>query len=221
MIVKDPPYELVAIFADLDAQRFFEQLIERGQQSGCLRPFRWRSLRDPRRDPVWRSPQAALLPMHQEGCRIFLSWDFHGSGAENEQPDALEEYARNELLRSGVAPESILVACMAPELEKVLGVVWNRVKEVVASVRGQTPPDDGIVLAKAKFVPIVHDVDEGLRRAPKEVFGGLVAALQLRPTACLFEALGKSLSIPQLKQDPSLRQVAARLAEWFPNPGRI
>jgi hypothetical protein len=219
MIVRDPPYELIALFADLDAQRFFEQLIERGQQSGCLRSFNWRSLRDPRRDTVWRSPQAALLPIRRKGCRLFLSWDLEGSGAEDDGPDNLEAYARNELRRSDVADEDILAVCYAPELEKVLGVAWSRVKEVVANVRGGPPPDDARVLSKSRLTGSLRDIneiEEALRLAPKEVFEGLVAAVQLRTKPDLFESLGRQLSIPLLKQDSVLKRVAAKLAEWFP-----
>ena len=219
MIVRDPPYDLVALFADLDAQRFFEQLIERGQQSGCLRTFRWLSLRDPRRDTVWRSPQSALAPLHREGCRLFLSWDLAGSGAEDDGPYKTEEHARNELERSDIPPDDVLTACFEPELEKVLGVVWDRVKEVVASVRGQSPPDDARILAKARIgasSASTIGMQEALRRKPKEVFEGLVAAVQLRSKADLFETLGRSLSIPALKRDSSLFKVASQLSGWFP-----
>jgi hypothetical protein len=222
MIVRDPPYELVALFADLDAKVFFEQLIERGQQSGCLRPFRWLSLRDSRRDTVWRSPQSALAPLHRKGCRLFLSWDLAGSGAEDDGPDRTEEHARTELGRSSIPREDILTACFEPELEKVLGVVWGRVKEVVAGVRDQPPPDDARILAKTRIgsnLRGLHDVHDLLRRAPKEIFEGLLAAMQLRSKADLFERLGRNLSIPALKQDSTMNVVASRLAEWFPGPG--
>jgi hypothetical protein len=221
MIVREPPYELVALFADLDAQRFFEQLIERGQHSGCLRPFKWRSQRDPRRDTVWRSPQAVLVPIHRKNCRYFLSWDLAGSGAEHDGPEKTEEHAWTELERSGIPRPDVLAVCIEPELEKVLGVVWDRVKEVVASVRNQSPPDDARILAKARIgtsLRNVHDIEELLRRVPKEIFEGLVAAVQLRSKADLFERLGQKLSIPALKQDSTLIRIAARLAEWFPGP---
>ena len=219
MIVRDPPYDLVALFADLDAQRFFEQLIERGQQAGCLRPFRWLSLRDSRRDTVWRSPQSALAPLHRKGCRLFLSWDLAGSGAEDDGPDRTEEHALTELERSAIPCEDVLTACFDPELEKVLGVVWGRVKEVVASVRGQSPPDDTRILAKARIgssLQGVHDMQDLIHRAPKEIFEGLLAAMQLRSKADLFETLGRSLSIPALKRDSSLVRIASQLAAWFP-----
>jgi hypothetical protein len=219
MIVRDPPYELVALFADLDAKVFFEQLIERGQQSGCLRPFRWLSLRDSRRDTVWRSPQSALAPLHRGGCRLFLSWDLAGSGAEDDGPDKTEEHARTELQRSDIPRKDILTACFEPELEKVLGVVWDRVKEVVASVRDQSPPDDARILAKARIRASstgTCGMQEALRRKPKEIFEGLVAAVQLRSKADLLETLGRKLSIPALKRDSSLFKVASQLAGWFP-----
>jgi hypothetical protein len=224
MIVKDPPYELIAVFADLDAQRFFEQLIERGQKSGCLRPFNWRSLRDPRRDTVWRSPREFLAPLHRKGCRYFLSWDLAGSGAEDEDAAKLEDHARSELDRSGIPGSDVLAACIEPELERVLGVVWDRVKEVVAAIREQSPPEDARIIAKARIgadLRGVHDLHDLLRRAPKEIFEGLVSSLQLRSTAVLFETLGQQLSIPALKQDPTLSKVAAKLSEWFPSPNRL
>jgi hypothetical protein len=222
MIVSDPPYELVALFADLDAQRFFEQLIERGQQAGCLRPFKWRSLRDPRRDTVWRSPMAFLAPLHRRDCRYFLSWDMAGSGAEEDGLAKTEEHARTDLERSGIPRSDILAVCIEPELEKVLSVVWDRVKEEVARVRGQSPPDDARILAKARIgagLRIERDVHTLLLRAPKEIFEGLVAAVRLRSKADLFETLGRTLSIPALKQDATLDKVASQLAEWFPGSG--
>lgn len=45
MIVREPPYDLVALFSDSEMQKLFEALIERGQAArDCTRPFRWRSI---------------------------------------------------------------------------------------------------------------------------------------------------------------------------------
>jgi len=65
VIVEEPPYELLAVFADADAQAFVERLVERGQERQCLRPFRWRSRRDAMRDGLVARPVdvvSALLP---------------------------------------------------------------------------------------------------------------------------------------------------------------
>ena len=77
MIVRDPPYDLVALFSDLDMQKLFEELVERGQEPGrrCARRFRWRSLRDPRRDTVWSQPERVLLPFIGTGCSFLIAWD--------------------------------------------------------------------------------------------------------------------------------------------------
>jgi hypothetical protein len=86
MIVRDPPYDLVALFSDLDMQKLFEELVERGQEPGrrCARRFRWRSLRDPRRDTVWSQPERVLLPFIGTGCSFLIAWDHSGSGRESE-----------------------------------------------------------------------------------------------------------------------------------------
>jgi len=77
MIVQEPPYDLVALFADLDMQKLSEALIERGQEPRrrCVREIRWRSQRDPRRDTVWREPDRALAPFLGMDALFLPAWD--------------------------------------------------------------------------------------------------------------------------------------------------
>ena len=86
MIVDDPPYELIVLFADEDARRLVMGLIERGQERRCLRPFRWRAIRDPRRDAVVKAPDAALRPfVGRAEHRFVVLWD-HSGAAEMPSP---------------------------------------------------------------------------------------------------------------------------------------
>jgi hypothetical protein len=228
MIVRDPPYELVSVCADADTQRMLERLLERGQERGCLRAFRWRSERSALRDPLISRPETVLSVFRQPGlpCRFLLVWDHAGCGQENQSASDLETSVRNCLSRSGFEVRDLAVVCVPPELEILLGPVWVRVKDLLASKRGRPPPEDEAVIRRARLLQsrkprgseIPDDVNLGLSRCPKELFEGLLSILDLRASPALFEEVGERVSIPDLKSIPAAAELAQRLVEWFPPP---
>lgn len=224
MIVEDTRCELVALFADLDAQKFLERLIERGQEASrrCVRPFRWRPVRDPRRDPVWSDPVAALRPFLSLDVRYLIFWDHRGSGAERLSTAESEAQVVDRMAQAGVAQDRILPVALAPELESTLVPVWERVKQSLASRRRRPVPDDlEILQAARRRNPLPDDFDAALSDAPKEVVAGLFDVLQLRRSAVLYEGLGNELSLPKAKAHPALARIAETLAAWFPYPSRV
>lgn len=228
MIVTEPPYDLVALFADLDMQKFFEGLIERGQvpARGCAREFRWRSLRDPRRDTVWREPERALAPFLKTDARFLIVWDQHGSGLEQKSPAEVESGVVRRMARLGVDSDRVVAVALRPELECLLQPIWGRVKEIVSSQRRQHGvPDDARVLEEARRLtpaPIPDDFDVALERKPKEVFEGLVSGiLRLRRSAPLYARIASEISLPAVKKNPAAGRVAERIASWFPPPSAV
>lgn len=228
MIVEDPPYELVAVFADADAQRFVGRLIERGQERQCLRAFRWRSVRTPLRDTLVSRPETVLAPYRRlpgPKCRYLLLWDHQGCGLDPRSAEDIERRVREDLIRTGLPEDDLVAACIEPELEVLLGPVFDRVRSLLARKRGcEPPPDDDQILTKARWIEqrrpssrvTVDSSATAMTTCPKEWFEALLSVLNLRRSPALFEELGDSLSIPDLKRVRAAALVASRLEEWFP-----
>jgi len=222
MIVQDPPYDLIALFADLEMQKFLETLVERGQEPrrGCLAPFRWRPLRDPRRDPVWRDPVRDLGPYLGTEARFLIAWDHHGSGEEGRPAAEVERQVVDRFERAGVSPERVLVVAFAPEVERLFGGVWPRIKELLAALRQIEPPDDEAVLRRmrARFGRPVRaeNLAAAFEHNPKELFEALALEIRLRRAAPLYSQIGEAVSLRGLKRDATAERIAARLVAWFP-----
>ena len=223
MMVDEPPYDLVAVFADADAKILFEALIERAQKSGLIRPIRWRSIRDPRRDAFRVDPVALITPFRREaGCRFMFSWDHVGSGREELLPSESEEEVRTLLRRAGFADDITLVVAFMPEVEAVLVPVWARTKEIVASIREELAPPDDLVLvyarrlAKQKRIQLPADPNAAIRQNPKEMLEGVVSAVQLRWSASVFEKIGRQVSIPAVMVSTDANRIFSQLQLWFP-----
>jgi hypothetical protein len=222
MIVEEPPYDLVALFSDLDMQTLFEAWLERGQQPRrqCAREFLWRSIRDPRRDTVWSQPERALQPFFQFGCRFLIVWDHHGTGLEAMAPADVEKQVVQRLTRVGVPAEQVLAVALEPELERLLVPVWRKVKLLMSGERTMAPPEDAEILIKAKelskAVRSVWDFEDLLEKNPKEAFEALVRLVRLRRAAPLYQRIGAQTSLPTVKQDGTAARIASTLRDWFP-----
>jgi len=222
MIVREPPYDMVGLFADLDMQNFFEALIERGQdhRRGCSRPIRWRSLRDPRRDTVWREPERVLGPFLDQQTRFLVVWDHQGSGAEKRDPEKVEARVEDRLKEQGVPAANVMALALVPELETLFRPVWDRIKKLVCRERGMLPPDDALILERAKRydpgLSFPADPQQALDEQPKEMFGALVAIARLRRAAPLYRRIGERVSLRRLKNHAAAARLARHIASWFP-----
>jgi hypothetical protein len=218
VIVQEPPYDMVALFADHDAKEFFDALIERGQERQCLARIRWRSLRDPRRDPFVQHPVRSLGPFTKsQDVRFLIVWDYDGAGMST-GPEATEVAVLDEFQRSGVSRERVLAISMVPEVEILLAPVWQSAMTVLAAERNSAAPSPEDVLRYAhkldELVP--EDFILALERKPKELLRGALRALQLRPSAALYRKLGQELSIPSIKSADTAARIARTLQSWFP-----
>jgi hypothetical protein len=222
LIVQEPPYDLVALFSDLEMQKLFEVLLERGQVAGrnCTRRFRWRSLRDPRRDTVWNQPERPLAPFLRMDCFFLIVWDHQGSGSEEEVSSRTEDSVVARLEVAGIPAERILAVALDPELECLFRTVWPKVKSTVAQERGVPPPDDSSILGEARrSVPKMRSAQEfgrALGDHPKEVFEALVRLVRLRRAAPLYEKIAGQISLPLVKKESAAERIALRISSWFP-----
>lgn len=221
VIVQEPPYDMVALFSDLEMQKLFEQLIERGQTGrDCTRPFRWRSLRDPRRDTVWREPDRPLTPFLRMDCRLLIVWDHQGSGFEARPSAEVEEMAVQRLVESGIPQERVFAVAFQPELEAAFLPAWPKVKRVVAEQRGISPPEDSaIVMDARRFSPrlrVPEDFGAALPRYPKELFEALVRLVRLRRSPDLYIRIGEKVSLRTFKGEPAILRIAKAISSWFP-----
>lgn len=220
MIVTEPPYDLVALVADADAQNFFQELIERGQQRGCIRPIRWRSERDAMRDALVHRPEQTVAPFRLDPLpRFVLVWDHEGSGREAEAPRDVADDVVDRLARSGIPPEDVLALPIAPEFEGVLAPVWPRVVTLMAERRKRPAPSTAQVLQTARRLcrrELPETLEDALESAPKEVFTGLRACLDMRASPREVGRLGAQVSIPTLKTGAAAGALSRALARWFP-----
>lgn len=222
MIVEEPPYDLVVLFADLDAQRLISGLIERGQERNCIRQIRWRPIRDPRRDVIHLVQENRLRPLlerQDRQTRVVLVWDHEGSGREADAPQDVESQTVQQLVTSGFREDHVTAVAIYPELEAVLLPAWDRVKQILSAERGLlAPTDDEVRREAARFTyqGIPDDAATALSVRPKEMFLALVRLVRLRHSAVLYQRLGLQLSIPQLKREGSaLLRLLENLAEWY------
>jgi hypothetical protein len=216
---------MVLVCADADTQRLLERFIERGQARECLRPFRWRSILNPMRDTLVAHPESVVdvfarpLPT----VRLVLVWDHQGCGREHLAPARIEADVATRLRNRGMTDDSFVVVCVAPEVEVMLSPVWERAKGILASKRGLLPPDDADVIRRARAiqrdrprpVPIPDDATKALRDCPKELFDGLLAAVNLRRSPALFEEIGDHVSIRQVKAVSCAKSISDKLVAWF------
>jgi hypothetical protein len=222
LIVVEPPYDLVALFSDLEMQKLFEVLLERGQIAGrsCARSFRWRSLRDPRRDTVWTQPERPLAPFLRMECRFLIVWDHQGSGTEDESPSQVEDRVVARLESAGIEADSVLAVALDPELECLFRSVWPKVKSTVAKERRVAPPEDSLILAEAqRSVPRLQwskEFGEALDENPKEIFEALVRLVKLRRAAPLYAKVAGQVSLPLVKKESAAERIALRISSWFP-----
>jgi hypothetical protein len=221
VIVQEPPYDLVVLSSDAEMKSLLERLIERGQTGRkCTRPFRWRCLRDPRRDTVWREPHRPLALFLDEDCSFLIVWDHQGSGRESRPPEDLETAAVKCLTARGVAAERVLAVAFDPELEISWRPAWARVKQIVAEERQAEPPEDARILAEARRAKprllIPDDFETALGQYPKELFEALVRLLRLRRSPSLYTKLGEGISLQALKREPALYRIANAIGTWLP-----
>jgi hypothetical protein len=215
MIVDEPPYELVALFADEDARRFVMRIIERGQQRKCLRPFRWRAIRDARRDTVARVAETVLRPFSRDAaCRYLVMWDRDGSGREAESALVAQDKVVSAMAGAGIDRERVTAVCLEPELETVLAPVWTSALRMLAARRGRSPPPDAEILAHLG----PGAMQEWLLAHPKETLDAALRVLNLRHSPALFEDIGEQVSIPDLKAAVAVERFTSALLRWFP-PG--
>ena len=203
-------------------QKLFEVLLERGQitRRSCARSFRWRSLRDPRRDTVWTQPERPLAPFLRADCRFLIVWDHQGSGIEDESPSRAEDRVVARLETAGIKADSVLAVALDPELECLFRSVWPKVKSTVAQERRVAPPEDSLILAEAqRSVPRLQGSEEfegALNESPKEIFEALVRLVKLRRAAPLYAKVAGQVSLPLVKKELAAERIALRISSWFP-----
>ena len=217
MIVDDPPYELIVLFADEDARRLVMGLIERGQERRCLRPFRWRAIRDPRRDAVVKAPDAALRPfVGRAEHRFVVLWDHSGCGRDAEPSEAVEKDVEAIAGPGGRPGRSRRGHRLHAGARGRPGPsVSTRVVEVLSERRGVQCPPDAQWLAALGPEPL----SEQLASKPKEVFDTLLRFLNLRHSAEVFEWLAMKTSIPVLKSGHAIGRISDALQQLvLPRP---
>lgn len=223
MIVEDAPYDLVVVFADADAKMLIEQLIEKAQVAGLIRPIRWRSMRDARRDAFRSDPVSTVSPFRSEpNCKFVFLWDHQGSGREMVAANISEREVIQRLVQAGFQKTDCLAVAFDPELECLLVPVWDRVKQIVASIRQRLPPSDETIYAdarrKAKHDRVVfaESFNEALRTNPKELMEALIHELALRWSPSIFQQIGREVSLSRVLTGPDAARIFHSLSQWFP-----
>jgi len=228
MIVEEPPYDLIFLFADQDAEKLFITLLERGQERGCLRNLRVRSLRDTRKDSMSLDPTRYLSPFFSyENCKFLIAWDNHGSGREKLEFETIRNKVADSFAARGISKENVGVAIFYPELEHVFVPLWERVKQIISNKRNTTPPPDSDILRRSAKLSLavkranITDFDTLLDHYPKEAFDALVSLVNLRHSSQLYADIAKDISLRTLKKDETVRFIDEFLQTHFPSAKKI
>lgn len=230
MIVREPPYDLIALFADDDAQRFIEQIIERGQSMRCLRKLRWASVSDPMHDSLCKNPERELDPYvrlpNADRQHYLLLWDQDGSGREKMPQRIAEDRAIKALHSLGVPEERILAVAIQPELEVMLvEPALDRCIEILAKERKRPIPRIEEILRRVSArirkqepsADLTIEFGAIITKYPKEILEAVCACLQIPYGPVIFHKyLGPQLPVSLLKRQPTFQRVTDWLARQFP-----
>lgn len=225
MIVVGPPYDLIVLFADLDARAFFCEIINRAEQMHCIRPLKWLPVSDTMHDALCKCPERALGPYLRSPAHFLMVWDHDGSGCEMETVETSEKCAENALIRCNVSENRVCGVALHPELEGIMvRYAYERTKEKLAELRKTQPPlDDEVFRRACKVLATDHpkrrqpsSLNEARDKYPKEVLKAICSLLRLKYGAELMQdTLGK-LPLGLLKQDRAFLRITTCLQTWFP-----
>jgi hypothetical protein len=202
--------KLVVVVADADAEAMVRVLVDRGMERRCLDATEYVVRRHPMRDAaVCRNPLSALQGVRPGSTRVLVVFDLHGSGREEDPRDAIERDVVEELERHGFPRGDVGCVVLDPEVETVLVCVWDRVAELLAAKRGESPPP-----RSAYGVP-EENWQSALAADPKGYFLRLLAAMRLRHQSALFGEIARAVSLPALKSGDASARIAGHLVQWF------
>ena len=142
---------LVVLVPCMDTEKFFETIIQRGQERGCMaKTFQYRIVRDGLRDCLIQQPEKLLLPYVKHACSFLILWDHDGSGAKT--PEDGELLVRKKMVAAQVSERNLLAVALAPELEVILTTVYPRCRELLVELGRKAPPTDEEILRQTCVV---------------------------------------------------------------------
>jgi hypothetical protein len=199
--VESEPPELVVLLADQDTRRFVEAVIERGLKRRCLPPVRIEYVIDPMKDSsVVRRADALLRAcVRRPWPRVVVIWDHHGSGRQRESSTAVEADVLALVERTGFPRDHILTLAVDPELEALLGPVWETVLDALRDIGSQPRPEVAFSALDPKASLEMAAVKARVKLAPH-----------------IFSQLGGRVSIPALKQSEIGGRLSGQSETWFP-----
>jgi len=199
--VGSEPPDLVVLLADQDTRRFVESVIDRGMKRRCLPPVRIEYVIDPMKDSsVVRRADALLRAcVRRPWPRVVVIWDHHGSGRQRESSATVEADVLALVERNGFPRDNILTLAVDPELEVLLGPVWESVLDALRDIGAKPRP-------QVAFSAL--DPKKSLEMA------AVTARVKLAPH--VFSALGGRVSIRDLKRSEIGERLSRQLETWFP-----
>jgi len=194
--------ELVVLLADQDTRRFIEAVIDRGIKRRCLPPLKIEYVIDPMKDSsvVRRAHDSLRSFARRPWPRVVVIWDHDGSGRQMESPATVEDEVRALVERIGFPRDHLLSLAIDPELEVLLGPVWESVLDALRDIGSRLRPD---VAFSAR------DPKQSLELA------AIQARVKLAPH--VFKEIGGRVSIPALKKTSVGGRLSRQLERWFPS----
>jgi hypothetical protein len=201
--------DLVVLVADKDMEQAVLGLLERADSLRIQPPARASIFVHVGRDSGCRMHCHEFLRSFQNQYRFALVlFDLEGSGRDHQSRATLEESIEQKLAQNGWKGRSAAIA-FDPELEIW---VWSDSPEV-DQVLGWAGREPGLRewIQKAGFA--LDSVGKPVR--PKEAFTAALRESRKQPSAALFGALARRVSLSRCT-DPALQKFAGVLREWFP-----
>lgn len=201
--MENEPPDLVVLLADQDTRRFVGAIIDRGMERHCLPPIKLKYVIDTMKDAsVVRSADRLLRPFaRQPWPRVVIIWDHHGSAPGRKSPQAVEEDVRALVEGTGFPREHILTLAIEPELEVLLGPVWESILVRLGEIGSQPRPE------------IAFDAHD-----PKKALEMAAAKAHVRLAPHVFKEFGSRVSILALKKSTVGERLSSHLERWFSRP---
>jgi len=205
--------DLIVLVADADAEMAIRTLLGRSEALG-MRDISFDIRRHVQRDPGCRTAAHSFLKPETSLYKYALVvFDWEGAGAEDKEPDEIEELVENSLSQAGWDGRCAVIV-IKPELEMW---VWSDSPHVSTTLgwKDKQSTIQEWLTANTEFWPAGKDKP----RRPKEALHESLRHARKSSSPSLFENLAGQVSVKRCK-DRAFCKFKTVLKQWFGRPGR-
>ena len=202
--------DLFILTADSQLERTLRTLLDFRRPSLGIRDISFEIRRHQNKDPGCRTESVSYLrELQGEYAKAMVVFDFRGCGAENVEPEGLEEELEDELSRAGWSGDAAAVIVIYPELEAWLfGGSFQRLQETI---------DWTDHLSISAWFVARGFLEHGNAKptVPQAAMDSLLSQANTPRSSRLFEQIAKRQSLARC-QDRAYQKFCHTLQGWFP-----